>query len=289
MKIFLLFFFIVLQRFCFAEEKIITGRIIDNKTKLPVAYVNIGIAFKGSGTISSEQGLFKLKLNSNINSTDTIYFSHIGYETSKYLVHDMKDTLNTIQLVSNAVELNEIAITPQKKRNKVFGRNSRGLGLMHYNFYTAYEKEVDDRLSKEIGIVIKPKGDCILEDLNIYISSNEFSSLKFRLNFYKIEDGKPTALVIFKEIVFEISNQYKGWFNVDLTPYNIYLNKDMGEVAATIQWVQSKKAFESSKYLGISTSVSPTETSFFREKSMDVWKIEKQSLSIYFNSSCTPD
>lgn len=287
MKKFLVLFFLLAYNISFSEEKVIVGRVIDLSSGHPISFVNIGIALKGAGTISSEQGLFKLKLNSSINSTDTIYFSHVGYTTCKYLVNEMKDTLNTIQLVSNAVQLNEIVITPQKKRNKVFGRNSRGLGLMHYNFYTAYEKEVDDRLSKEIGIVIKPKGDCILEDFNIYISSNEFSSLKFRLNFYKIEDGKPTAIIISKEIIFEIRNQYKGWFNVDLTPYHIYLNKDMGEVAATIQWIQSKKAFESSKYFGISTSVSPTEASFFREKSMDVWKKEKQALSFYFNSLCS--
>ena len=158
---------------------------------------------------------------------------------------------------------------------------------MHYNFYTTNEKDVDDRLSKEIGIHIKPKSDCKLKDLNIHITSNEFSSLKFRLNLYKIENGKPTEIITPKEIIFEISNQYKGWFKIDLNLYNIYISKEMGEVAATIQWVQSKKAFASAKYFGISTSLSPTETSFFREKSMDVWKQEKQALSFYFNTVCS--
>lgn len=287
MKRYLVFVFFFIYSISFAEEKILVGRIIDLNSERPISFVNIGIALKGVGTISTEQGYFKLKLNSSIKLSDTIYFSHIGYETGKYLVNQMTDTLNIIKLVSNTLQLNEIVISPVKKKSHVFGRNAKGLGLMHYNFYTAYEKDVDDRLSKEIGIQIKPKGDCKLKDLNIHVTSNEFSSLKFRLNLYKIENGNPTEIITPNEIIFEISGQYKGWFKVDLNPYNVHVSKEMGEIVATIQWVQSKKAFPSAKYFGISTSLSPTVTTFFREKSMDVWKQEKQALSFYFNSVCS--
>ena len=287
MKKLLIFFLFLSYNFSFAEDKILVGRIIDLTNEHPISFVNIGVAMKGVGTISTEQGYFKLKLNSSIKPTDTIYFSHIGYETCKYLANQMTDTLNIIKLIPNTLQLSEVVIGPLKKKSKIFGRNTKGLGLMHNNFYTVYEKDVDDRLSKEIGIQIKPKGDCKLNDLNIHITSNEFSSLKFRLNLYKIEKGKPTEIITPKEIIFEISNQYKGWFKIDLNLYNIYISKEMGEVAATIQWVQSKKAFASAKYFSISTSLSPTETSFFREKSMDVWKQEKQALSFYFNSVCS--
>ena len=56
---------------------------------------------------------------------------------------------------------------------------------MHTNFYTYEEKGVDDRLSKEIGMKFKLQNDCKINDLNFNITSNEFSSLKFRLNIYE--------------------------------------------------------------------------------------------------------
>lgn len=157
---------------------------------------------------------------------------------------------------------------------------------MHMNFYTAYEKEVDDRLSKEVGMKFKLKKDCKIEDLNFNITSNEFSSLKFRLNFYKIENGLPTMLIVQKEIIFEIKDEFLGWYRLDLKPYEIYLDKESEDVAVTIQWVESKKTNEKSKYFGISTAASVTETAFYREKAMDTWSASGQGLSFYLNAMC---
>ena len=69
-------------------------------------------------------------------------------------------------------------------------------------------------------------------------------------------------------------------------PYEIYLDKETEDIAITIQWVESKKTNEKSKYCLILTAMSPTETSFFREKSMDSWKKSGQSLSFYLNAMC---
>ena len=78
MKKLLIVFLFLSYNFSFAEDKILVGRIIDLTNEHPISFVNIGVAMKGVGTISTEQGYFKLKLNSSIKPTDTIYFSHIG-------------------------------------------------------------------------------------------------------------------------------------------------------------------------------------------------------------------
>ncbi|MCK7530594.1 MAG: hypothetical protein MZV63_05890 [Marinilabiliales bacterium] len=48
-------------------------------------------------------------------------------------------------------------------------------------------------------------------------------------------------LIVEKDIVFEIKDEFKGWFIVDLKPYEIYLDKETEDIAVTIQWVESKK------------------------------------------------
>lgn len=270
---------------CYSQEKIIIGEIKDIENKTLLQYVNIGIANKGVGTVSNVNGVFSLRLNEKIKENDTIIFSHIGYKTKKIVLIKL-NSYNNVELEPEINNLNEIVVKFVKSKPKKFGRSSKGFGLMHFNFYSYYEKNVDDRLSKEIGMKFKLKKDCKINDLNFNITSNEFKSLKFRLNFYKIENGLPSKIIIEKDIIFEIKDGFIGWYNLDLKPFELYLDKEMEDIAITIQWVESVKRNEKSKYFSISTAMSTTETSFFREKAMDNWKKSGQSLSFYLNTMC---
>lgn len=285
MKLYL-FLFVAITLNSFSQEKIINGEIKDAENKTFLQYANIGISNKNTGTVSSFDGKFSLKLNESINENDLVTFSYVGYRTKTIAISKLNLLNNVIELEPEKNQLDEVVVKFVKPKPKILGRNSKGFGLMHTNFYTYYEKDVDDRLSKEVGMKFKLKKDCKINDLNFNITSNEFSSLKFRLNFYKIENGFPTELIVEKDIVFEIKDEFKGWFFLDLKPYEIYLDKETEDIAITIQWVESKKANEKSKYFGISTAMSATETGFFREKSMDSWKKSGQSLSFYLNTMC---
>lgn len=285
MKLYIfLFLFIAINSF--SQEKIISGEIKDAENKTYLQYANIGILNKNTGTVSNFDGKFSLKINEKVNENDLISFSYVGYQTKKIAISKLNSLNNVIELEIEKNQLSEVVVKFVKLKPKIIGRNSKGFGLMHYNFYSYYEKDVDDRLSKEIGMKFKLKKDCKINDLNFNINSNEFSSLKFRLNFYKVENGLPTELISEKDIVFEIKNEFKGWYKVDLKPYDIYLDKEMENIAVTIQWVESKKANEKSKYFAISTAASATEISYFREKSMDNWTTNGQSLSFYLNAMC---
>lgn len=283
---FYFYLFLVITINSFSQVKIINGEIKDFEKKTYLQYANIGISNKNAGTVSNSNGKFSLKLNESINKNDLVTFSYVGYQTKTIAISKLNLLDNVIELKPDSNQLEEVVVKFVKPKPKILGRNSKGFGLMHSNFYTYYEKDVDDRLSKEIGMKFKLKKDCKINDLNFNITSNEFSSLKFRLNFYKIENEFPTELIIEKDIVFEIKDEFKGWFNLDLKPYDIYLDKESEDVAVTIQWVESKKTNEKSKYFSISTAMSATDTSYFREKSMDTWKKTGQSLSFYLNAMC---
>ena len=280
------FFFIAITLNSFSQEKVINGEIKDAENNTYLQYANIGISNKNTGTVSNSDGKFSLKIDEKINENDFVTFSYIGYKTQTIAISKLKLPYSVIKLEPKKNQLDEVIVKFVKLEPKIIGRNSKGLGVMHANFYNYYEKDVDDRLSKEIGMKFKLKKDCKINDLNFNITSNEFRSLKFRVNFYKIENGFPTNLIVEKDIVFEIKNEFKGWFNLDLKSYEIYLDKEIEDIAITIQWVESEKANGKSKYFGISTAMSATETSFFREKSMDSWKISGQSLSFYLNIMC---
>lgn len=269
-----------------AQEKKVIGRLVDAETKQAIPYVNIGVFQKNIGTVSDENGNFVLGFSEYSTASDSIIFSHIGYQTVKYALSQLLKSVGDIPLNPEAKLLQEVSIKPKKMVKKFLGRNGKGLGLMHFNFYTFYEKEVDDRLGKEAGVLLPVKRDCFLNELQMNISSNEFSNLKFRLNLYKVVDGIPTELIMPKEVIFEIKEGYVGLYRLDLRSHNLYLSKDMGLVAATIQWVESKKTKPDSKYFSLYSSLSANSSFIYRAKSMANWVTSKQDISLGFLSEC---
>lgn len=280
----LLLFFLTFKTF--SQEKIISGDIKDSETNSILEYVNIGIANKNAGTVSNSKGIFNLRLNDKVNLTDTIVFSHVGYDTKKIVVNQLKSENNSILLKPSNNTLKEVVVKFRQPKPKQFGRSSKGLSLMHSNFYYAFDKDVDDRLSREKGMKFKIKKDCKVSDFNFNITANEFKSVKFRLNFYQIQNDLPAKIIVDKDIIFEVKNGFLGLYTLDLKPYDIYLDKEMGDIAVTIQWIESVKTNEKSKFLAISTAMSATETSFYREKNMSTWSKSGQSLTFYLNTMC---
>lgn len=288
MKNFLSILFIFISVIAYSQREIISGKVWNFENNESLAYVNIGIENKTVGTVSNKNGEFKLLLNEKVTSKDTVIFSYLGFKTKKYLISELSKMKKPILLQPKNMELDEVVVNSKKikLKSKKIGRTSKGLGLMHSNFYTYYEKDVDDRLSKERGMKFNIRKNCHINDLNFNITSNDFKSLKFRVNFYKIQDGLPTDLLVKENIIFEIKDNFLGWFTVDLEPYQIYFKEDIEEIAVTIQWLESVKSNKKSKYFSISTASSPMHTAYFREKAMDSWDKGDQNLSFYLNAMC---
>lgn len=271
----------------FSQEIILQGKTTDTNN-IALSYVNIGISMKRIGTVSGENGDYKLKIPSNTSEHDSVVFSYIGYKTIKKSVAELKNQENTlIQMETDKNQLVEIVFETKKLKEKKLGRTGRGLGFMQFNFYTTKEKEVNDRLSKELGMNLKLKKNCRLEKFNFAISQNEFKSLKFRINIYNLIDGKPQDLLISDNIIIGIENRETGWKSIDLKPYNIYLKEELDEFLVTLQWIESEKSKPDSKFFSIPASKSPFHKVYYREKAMDSWKIQTGSLSMYLDARCS--
>jgi hypothetical protein len=283
---FYLIFILFFSQIAFAQKNI-TGKVIDSKTKEFLSFVNIGIPNENIGTVSDQEGHFNLKLNDTISFTKEILFSYIGYKTKAASISSLLNTSEVIiDLERDINQLNEVVVTLKMPKGKKIGRTAKGLGLMHANFYSSYEKNVEDRLSKEIGMRMKVKKNCLIEDLNFNVTSNEFKTLKFRLNIYSIKNNIPDDLLIKKDIIFEINNGFLGWYKVNLKDYDIFIGKENEDIAVTIQWIASEKMNEKSKFFSISTAVSTGSTSYYREKGFDSWKKGGSNLSFYLNAMC---
>ncbi len=279
--------FLILNSIGFSQEIVLQGKITDINNKI-LPYVNIGVPNKNTGTVSNENGVYLLKIPAKIGDRDTVVFSYIGYKTIKKPISELKILKDkSIQMEIEENQLAEIVLETKKFKYKKLGRTNKGLGFMHFNYYTAREKEVDDRLSKEIGMNFKLKKNCRLEKFNFAISTNEFKKLKLRVNIYNLINGEPKDLLITENIIIKLDDEKTGWQSIDLKPYDIYLKEEVDEFLVTLQWVESEKSESDSKFFAIPASKSPFHKTYSRQKAMDNWKIQTGSLSMYLDAKCS--
>jgi len=281
----ILFFLFVINPFIINAQQIIKGRVLDLLNNEPIAYVNIGIRDKATGTISDINGYYELKLSDKVLQSDEVEFSHLGFIHNGIGVKELMMS-SEVRLVPSITKLDDVVVKPRKTWTKKIGRTIRGSGIFHAVFYTAHEKEVNIELGREKGMLVDIKNDCKLNDFNFCISSNGFKSIKFRLNIYNIKGGIPKEIITKENIIVEVKEGNRGWFRFDLKPYNIYLKKEEGPVAITLTWLDSEKMDKQSWMFSLNAAILPNFTTFNRDKVMDLWKKSKYAVSMYINTTC---
>ena len=118
MKIFLPILFIGIV--AYSQEKNISGKVSNFESNEPLAYVNIRVKNKTVGTVSNNNGLFKLLLNDKVSSKDTVVFSYIGFKTKRYLISQLNKIKEPILLQPKSMELDEVVVSSKSKYNLDF-------------------------------------------------------------------------------------------------------------------------------------------------------------------------
>lgn len=103
-------YIILLSQTTFAQTNVISGKIVDENNK-PIPYVHVRVENTDMGTISNENGLFKLLLSKDIDNKATI-ISTLGYQTKKVF---LKEVNHIIQLAPEITSLQEIIITTSNR------------------------------------------------------------------------------------------------------------------------------------------------------------------------------
>jgi hypothetical protein len=91
--------------FCAAQNNI-QGSVIDSKTKSPLPFCAVAVKGSVQGSITNEEGVFKLSADS---SRDTLIFSYVGYKSKIIPVSALKNNFE-IFLDRQSVALREIAV-----------------------------------------------------------------------------------------------------------------------------------------------------------------------------------
>jgi hypothetical protein len=226
--LFLLSFFIV-PLFGFTQSSIL-GQIIDAESQQPLPYVNVGLIDLNYGTISDEQGFFEFELPTEVDAAARLRFSMIGFQTKEHSLKDYIDQdLFFISLSEKNTALDEVVVSTQRTKFETKILGNKTTSKMIYAAFTT------NRLGNEMGFVVRQrKRPMILKKFNISIVQNDFFPLRFRLNFYTVENGLPLETLLKENIIIE-TDIYSGIVTKDLTPYEIVIDQDF---FVAIEWIE---------------------------------------------------
>jgi carboxypeptidase-like protein len=198
----------------------VSGTIRDQQSKEPIAYVNIGVVNKNTGTVSDVDGHFTIALTQALDS-ETIKISMVGYTPQTMKVSDFVSKMGgnpEILLERNVSGLKEVVVKRKKLQTGTLGnipaKKTESAG---------FEKNI---LGNEMGVVIKLKRKpAYIKAFHAMVDFNRYRELKFRLNFYDVKDGLPNNSILSENIIVT-SEIKRGQLDVDLTDYNLWAEGD---------------------------------------------------------------
>jgi len=224
-KILLLVFISCISLTAFAQyDVVIQAYILDYQTKKPIPYVNIGFVQKSIGTVSNENGEFKLIYDEEaVTQRDVLQISVLGYETLKVTPRQLELLLtNTdkIYLKPKPETLNEVLLSNEKRRELQIG-DAAGFGnsIGYWKDKNALGGEIASRIH------IKHENTQLL-DFKFNVVENQTDSLKVRINVYDYHRRYPSEKLL-KTNLYKTITQKEGVVTVNLEPYKLKADDDI--------------------------------------------------------------
>ncbi len=249
----------------------LTGRIVDDKNREGVAYVNVGIRNKNSGTVSAPDGRFQLNIDS-VLLDDSLHFSMAGYQSCTVSVAEFLKISKPliIPLKENVSGLKEVVITAKAMKTEIRG-NTTTSNLVNIGLPLRF-------LGSETGIRLAlGKKPVVLKSFSFNISDNRVDTAVFRLNIYNFKNGKPHENILHQNILVHLGKQ-TGRYTLNLTDYKLVLS---GDVLISLEWIEGSYSKSAHGALFLSAGFLNSAT-WHRLTSQAEWK-KASGLGVGFN------
>lgn len=251
--------------------------MLNARTGQPVPFATLGVPRRGLGTVADENGRYLLRLPDNF--ADTVVVTSIGFSRALLLPAHVAAGQRVVRLMPQEQTLENVVVAHRRVRPATLGRKT-AKGDLRWVAGSSGKNTVDDEWGWELGAVLHPAKPAVLEEFHVYLHDNNYELLRFRLNLYAYEQGKPGKALLQQDVQLKVWPKQKGWLTVDLRSYNI--NLEAQPVAATIQWLQSETAEPQKKYFSVPVKRQPKQVMLERENSEAAWTIHAMQPSLYF-------
>lgn len=96
------------------SSQVLKGIVLDEETQKPISGVNVYISILGKGTTTSINGEFHFAEPLGLNASDSLSFSHLGYETVIFSIVDLSASNHLVLLRPKAQQLQEVVVLSNK-------------------------------------------------------------------------------------------------------------------------------------------------------------------------------
>ena len=123
------------------------GAVKERESGVPVAYCTVGIVESGTGTVTNQNGQFRLKAPDSLRNTH-IHFSHIGYQAQFVPVSLLAESKVDVYLETRYIPLEAVIIrlvNPQKLIKDMLAARARNYSDEPYYLTTFYREGVSHR------------------------------------------------------------------------------------------------------------------------------------------------
>ncbi|HEY4064199.1 MAG TPA: carboxypeptidase-like regulatory domain-containing protein [Puia sp.] len=243
----------------------ITARVVDAEDKTPLAYVNVGIPGKSAGTVTHDDGRFKLDIDSQM-SNDSLAVSMAGYEK---LLIPLKRVPRIIVLNRKSGALNEAVVTQIVRPTRIIG-NTTTSTLLSVGFPMR-------SLGAEIGVrMALGKHLRRLEKFHCHVSDTRIDSAIFRLNIYRMVNGNAENML--QKNVFLSIGKAPAYYTVDLSGLNLVLS---GDILVSLELLRSSSSLANPGAVFFSAALFNSGT-WRRQTSQAQWK-KAHGIGVGFN------
>ena len=174
-----------------------------------------------------------------------VIVEQFGFDQKEITLQNNTNAYN-IYLDPATEVLQEIIIPPAnaKIKERTYGRTKEGWDNINFEL-TNFDFENKDS-GTEFGLIINTNNHLKkLKKVNWHINLVTFKRAVFNLQFYEVENNKPTKRIPHSEINFVVNENQKGWLVINTADLNIFFDGTK-KIAAIIktQKVDFKKGKE---------------------------------------------
>ncbi|WP_170172725.1 carboxypeptidase-like regulatory domain-containing protein [Hymenobacter rigui] len=261
----------------FAQAFTVEGQVRNARTNQPVPFATLGIIGRTIGTVADEEGRYILRFPAA--PTDSLVITSVGFFRAAVSPQALLNGQREFALVPLEQALPDVVVQRRQVKAGQLGR-TQPTGDVLWTTGSSGKETVDDEWGWELGTVLTPKRPAYLDVLHVYLATNTYEHLRFRLNLYALENGRPGRALLAQDIQLTTTDRQRGWVQLDVSSYDIRLEAQ--PVVATIQWLQSEKTEPWDKYFSIPVRRDKKQLMVERENSQAVWTIQAMQPSLYF-------
>ena len=224
-----------------AQEGRITGRVVDQATKDPVAFASISLRDEGTGALTNEYGYFQLAMPER-SLDDSVIIEALGFRRTAIRAKrgaNMEDLI--IELPKQSVRLADVTVKAAQMKPALLGARTTapGLGMIQGLPGSQYAALMKNDKQKKFGYI---------RSVSFYIGENGFPREPFRVRLYRADGNynAPNSDLLLDNVVVSAARG-GGWFDVDLTSYNIPAPDEGFYVA--MEWIVSGDKFYTTNFM----------------------------------------